>query len=334
MNQPLVSVIISAFNAEAYISEAVQSILDQQYNNLEILIADDYSSDRTRSIIDSIADSRIKRFHNDSNLGYLLTWNKLLLETKGNYITFQDADDVSLPGRIEKLVKFLEANSKMVLCGTNFIRYFKPWGISQRSHYPLTDAEIRKAFENEIVPFNGTRVMIRKSMYEKVGGFREYFKELIAEDFDWILRIADQGQVANLPEVLYEYRYFSRSASKYSLQSPVERVYVSKIIFFLTRQRQQFGSDAIQNNQLDQIQEFLIPFREELAADSTNYIRYNRVFSNALANRDFAYAGSLWINRLKQYPIYNKNIVDLYRLISVFMRTLVKSVIYKFHGRR
>lgn len=333
-DKPLVSVIISAYNVEKYIEEAVRSILNQEYENLEIVIADDGSSDRTRIIIDLLDDSRIKRFHNESNMGLLHTWNKLLPLTKGSYITFQDGDDVSLPGRIEHLVSFLESNREIGLCGTNFIRYFGNWGLYQVSDYPLKDVDIRAEFKVGNVPFNGTRVMIRREVYHSVGGFREFFKGLAAEDFDWILRISEKYQVANIPDVLYEYRYFKRSASKNSLASPVERIFVSKIIFFLADQRDKYGYDSIDKNELDRIQDFLKPYYLQLEKDKTNYLRYNRVFSNALANKDFVAVASLFINRIIQYPFsIRDNTHDLYRLFSGFLRTFFKSVVFKLTGR-
>lgn len=327
------TVIMSCYNVENYVEKALSSILNQGYANLEVLIADDGSSDSTKTIIDSIQDPRIRRFHNDANLGLLHTWNKLLLQTQGLYVTFQDGDDLSLPGRLEKLVLFMEANPDIGLCGTNFIRYFDTWGLSRVSNYPLTDELIREEFERGVIPFNGTRVMIRREVYDAVGGFRDFFKGLAAEDFDWILRISERYKMANIPDVLYEYRYFSKSASKYATDSPVERVFVTKIIFFLAEQRRKHGVDALQTGMVHQVTEFLAPYKIELKNDLTNYIRYNKVFGNALANKDFNQAVSLWSKRLIKYPLQKGSIYDFYRLSSGFIRTLSKSFLYRITGK-
>lgn len=328
-SEPLVSVIVSAYNVEKFIREALFSILDQRYKNIEIVIADDGSTDLTKLIIDSIDDSRIRRFHNEKNIGLLRTWNKLLSLTRGAYITFQDGDDMSLPGRIDRLVSFLESNPEVGLCGTNFIRHFKTWDLCQMSDYPLTDEKIREKIKGGEVPFNGTRVMIRRDVYLSIGGFREFFIGLAGEDFDWILRISEHYKVANIQDVLYEYRYFSRSASKYSLDSSVERVYVTKIIFFLAKQRINHGLDSLQTSQIAQIQEFLSPYRKELENDKTNYIRYNKVFSNLLSNKDFVTAIVLFFRRFLQYPFQATNFFDFYRLASGFIRTVIKSILHK-----
>jgi len=329
---PLVSVIMSCYNVEKCISEALTSILGQTYKNVEIIISDDGSNDTTRTIIDSISDIRIKRFHNEHNLGLLETWNKLLAQTKGEYITFQDGDDISLPERIERLVLFLESNPEIGLCGTNFIRYFDAWNLFQKSNYPLTDYEIREELKKEMVPFNGTRVMVRRTVYEKIGGFREFFKGLAAEDFDWILRIADHYKVSNIPDVLYEYRYFNRSQSKNSLESEPKRIFVTKIIFFLSKQRALYGADALEMNNVEQIEEFLAPYCEQLNRDKTNYFRFKKVFNNALSNKDYASAWSLLKQRLHSYPLKRTNLVNGYQFASGFSRTFVKAALNRLFG--
>jgi len=171
--------------------------------------------------------------------------------------------------------------------------------------------------------------MIRRNVYLAVGGFREYFNGLAAEDYDWILRIADHFKLANIPDVLYVYRYFSKSASKNSLQSPVERIFVTKIIFFLKQQRAELGADALQQNCPDLISEFIKPYQVKLEMDRTNYLRFDRVFSNCIANKDFLYAVSLLLRRIARYPFEMQNFVDAVRLSFSLGRTIIKSIVSK-----
>src|SRR5262249_29917335 len=102
--KPKVSVVMSAFNAEAFIEEAIISILSQTYENVELVIADDGSMDNTRRVLDRLTDRRIRRYDNKENLGYLRTRNRLFRLTTGEFVTLQDADDISLPNRIENQV--------------------------------------------------------------------------------------------------------------------------------------------------------------------------------------------------------------------------------------
>ena len=113
MNNSLVSVIMSAHNAEETIEKAINSLLNQTYTNLEILLVDDFSSDRTLGICEDFDKSyeNITLFRNDKNIGLTRSLNKLINKSKGVYIARQDADDVSAEGRIEKQLTFLRKHN-------------------------------------------------------------------------------------------------------------------------------------------------------------------------------------------------------------------------------
>ena len=100
-----VSVIIPVFNAEKYIKKSLISILKQTYNNLEILIYDDGSTDSSWDIVSSIEDTRIKLFQHEKNQGYVKTINKLFELANSDYIAFQDADDISHPTSVRICIK-------------------------------------------------------------------------------------------------------------------------------------------------------------------------------------------------------------------------------------
>ena len=112
MNKPLVSVIIPCYNAEKYVEEAIRSIMTQTYSNLEIIVTDDCSSDNTLMILETLAaeDSRIKVIKNEKNLKIVKSLNNMIEVAQGKYIARMDADDISLPERIEKQVSFLDSS--------------------------------------------------------------------------------------------------------------------------------------------------------------------------------------------------------------------------------
>lgn len=116
--KPLVSVIMTAYNEEKYIAEAIQSILNQTYKNLELIIVNDGSTDRTLDIIKKFSDNRIKLINNKRNLGASESSNRGIEIAKGKYIARMDADDISLPSRIEKQIDFLEYNTDIHVIGT------------------------------------------------------------------------------------------------------------------------------------------------------------------------------------------------------------------------
>ena len=112
MNNPLVSVIIPCYNAEKYVEEAVRSIMTQTYKNIEILVTEDCSTDNTLKILKNLEkeDSRIKVIQNKKNLKIVKSLNNMINIAQGKYIARMDADDISLPERIEKQVRFMEEN--------------------------------------------------------------------------------------------------------------------------------------------------------------------------------------------------------------------------------
>src|SRR6187401_56380 len=119
-NGPLVSVIVPAFNCEGFILEAIESIVNQTYPNVEILVCDDASTDRTWSNLQGIGDSRLKLFRNVENVGVVPTKNFLLSKAKGEFIVFQDADDSSHPRRIEKLLQQFNEDPELAACASDF----------------------------------------------------------------------------------------------------------------------------------------------------------------------------------------------------------------------
>jgi glycosyltransferase involved in cell wall biosynthesis len=118
---PYISVLMPAYNAEKYILDAINSILSQTYQNFELLIADDGSTDGTKSIIDTITDPRVSRYHNIENLGKTTTVDILYKHSQGVLITIHDADDISLPTRFEKQVAEFLNHPDLGMCGTSFI---------------------------------------------------------------------------------------------------------------------------------------------------------------------------------------------------------------------
>ncbi|UJF31540.1 glycosyltransferase family 2 protein [Paenibacillus hexagrammi] len=113
-----VSVITAVFNGEAYIQEAIDSILGQTYTDLEYIIVNDGSTDKTREILDRIQDPRVKVIHLPENQGAARCMNLAASHATGEWIAVQDADDISLPRRLELQVEHIRKNPKLVLVGS------------------------------------------------------------------------------------------------------------------------------------------------------------------------------------------------------------------------
>lgn len=210
MKNPLVSVLMPAYNAEKYIGEAIESILNQTYKNLELIIIDDCSTDDTWKIIQEYQkkDKRIIGVINNKNLKLSLTLNKGIQMAKGEYIARMDADDISTSDRIQNQVEFLEQNKEVgILGGIMEIIDTKGNYLGKRS-YPQDDKLIRKKLFR-YSPFSHPLIMIRKKILSKSGLYNDTFNP--AEDYELYFRIGKFAKFANLPQVLLKYRIVPKS---------------------------------------------------------------------------------------------------------------------------
>ena len=214
----MISVVIPVYNAEAYIESSLKSICDQTERNLEILVCDDGSTDLSYEKILEIKDARIRVLRNKQNIGYLKTINLLFANAKGDFIAFQDADDISDKRRLEIQLTELDRNPEVSLIGSNF-SIINEKGKTIRKCEVLTD---RTAIHKQLKvrnPFQKPSILFRRKIYDTIGGFREEFLKLknISEDFDWLLRASMLFHFANVnyKRPLYHYRSVS-SASRAS----------------------------------------------------------------------------------------------------------------------
>jgi len=322
----MVSIVIPVYNAEKYIAQALESILNQTYTDLEILIADDASTDLSRQIIDLYSDPRIKRYHNESNFGYLKTCNKLFELATGDYIAFQDADDWSELTRIEKTIGFLSRNPEIAICGCNFIRTKQPLskGIST-SNYPEADSDIKQYIQNnKSVPFCGATVVLKKSVYKSIGGYRIFFDRIGYEDLDWFLLMSEKYKLANIPDKLYYYRYVASSASRIHMVSNYKKYYLSEIAWFLREQRIKQGNDALQNDSLKpEFDTYLSSLEQKFNANRISV--YKRLISSSFYNKDYRTAIDLFKNGIKEKEVNSFSLTTFFTIKSI--KALIKSIV-------
>lgn len=237
---PLISVVIPAYNCESFISNAIKSVLQQTYTNLEILIADDGSIDKTRMIIDSFEDKRIIKSHNKFNEGNIRTRNRLFNESSGDYITIVDADDWIALDKIEKQFEEFKKDFSLGASLTNWeeinIDNTKAAVSKIENNFHLA-----KAHFNDDFKFVPASVMIRKNVYHEIGGLNLYFDRLFAEDRYWIYLIMERYPVLFMKEPLYFYR-----ANTFSLTNKIDltrKITITTLVNELIRQRQMSNSD-------------------------------------------------------------------------------------------
>ncbi|MBU3956767.1 glycosyltransferase [Patescibacteria group bacterium] len=207
---PLVSVIMPAYNAEKYISEAIKSILNQTFENFKLIIIDDCSTDKTWQIINKYRkiDKRVIAFRNNKNLKLSRTLNRGIRVAKGKYIARMDADDISFPDRLEKQVKFMEANPEVGVSGGTMVITDASGRVTGERSYHTTDEKIRKKIFR-YSPFCHPAVIIRKAVLTDSGLYNHYYNP--AEDYELYFRIGLQAKFANLKDKLIKYRVVSDS---------------------------------------------------------------------------------------------------------------------------
>ncbi len=219
-SSPLISVLMPSYNVSSYIDEAIESILRQTLDDFELLILDDGSTDGTIAAIQKQAqrDERI-RFFPMKHVGYVKMLRFGLSQAHGTLIARMDSDDVALPERFSREVEYLNVHPECVAVGSQVI-LTDPYGTPVESpSHPLTHEEI----ERDLLAGSGWAIvhptaMMRKEAVEAVGGYAEDLE--LCEDVDLFLKLAEQGRVANLPEVLLHYRQHPSSVNhtKYQQQ--------------------------------------------------------------------------------------------------------------------
>ncbi|HWY10797.1 MAG TPA: glycosyltransferase family 2 protein [Bacteroidia bacterium] len=209
MNMPLVSVLMPVYNAEAFVKEAIASILDQSYQNFEFIIINDGSTDSSEGQIISFKTDKIKYYKNETNLGLIATLNKGIDLCKGEYIVRMDADDLSLRDRIKKQVEFMESNKGVGVCGCDYIHFGKGKQIPLKSHHTHDLISGWMLFNSSVVH---PALIIRSSVLKSEKTyFNSEFKHV--EDYELWSRLLFKSQFADIPETLLKYRIHASQVS-------------------------------------------------------------------------------------------------------------------------
>lgn len=207
---PRVNVVMSVYNDEHYLRQAMESILNQTFRDFEFIIINDGSTDRTPKILRNFDDDRIILVENPHRIGLAQSLNKGLRMARGKYIARMDADDVSHPMRLDLQVQFLDAHPEIALLGTAFAVKDQATGKIREIRHPTTGGAIRE-FLCEDNPFCHGSVMARLECMLGVGGYRPEFA--LSQDYDLFLRVAEAYEMANLEEVLYQRHWHPHTAT-------------------------------------------------------------------------------------------------------------------------
>ncbi len=218
-----VSVLMSVYNGEKYLCEAIDSVLNQTFEDFEFIIVNDGSVDKTNEILNSYRDRRINLIDNKENAGLSKSLNTGLSRARGEYIARMDADDISLPERFKRQIDFLDKNPSIGLLGTS-VEFIKMENVAKGIYRPpLHHDEIKAYLLINNCLWHPT-IMARRDVMQKVGGYNDSLQA--AADYDIMVKIAKISKLRNLEDILLHYRcednYYTKVRRRQQLECAFE----------------------------------------------------------------------------------------------------------------
>ena len=210
---PLVSVIMTSYNDEHNVGQAVSSVRLQDYEDFELVIVNDASTDKTPMILKTFAaqDHRIVLLHNDINLGPAASRNRAIEIARGDLIAIMDADDIAMPHRLSGQLTYLREHPDVDLLASWAIGINEGNEAIQLITGPIADSDIRRQLRCLRMPFVHSTLMFRRKLISLVGLYDARFYR--SQDFHFCHRAVEKCKVALLPEFLVMYRLKSSSRS-------------------------------------------------------------------------------------------------------------------------
>ena len=209
---PAISVLMPAHNAERYVRQSIQSVLAQSFEDFELLVVDDGSTDRTAAILDSIHDRRLRVLTNPVNLGIVGSLNRAMAAARGRIIARIDGDDFCQPTRFTRQHSFLEANPRTLIVGSE-MSVLEGGRIRFSRQLADPDPQILRWMLHVSNPIGHSSMMFRAEAVDRLGVYlREEFK--YAEDFDFSHRVLRHGDISVVPEYLVIYRVHDQNVTR------------------------------------------------------------------------------------------------------------------------
>lgn len=243
MHVPKVSVVCAIYNRADYIRDTVDSLLSQNYLNYEIVIVNDGSTDpRVREILDSYKESNYRVIH-QANTGFTRAIRRAIDESNGDFVALQGAGDVSLPGRLTAQVAYLEAHEDYAVVGCRYVNHVKDINGNRGSKLSrirsLNPTAVDLLHGN---PFGHGEVLMRRSVYEEIGGYREFFDN--SQDKDLWLRISMYYKLGIIDACYYERNIFSDGIAS-NFGKTLKQIAYSRVADVCYRERCQGKLDSV-----------------------------------------------------------------------------------------
>jgi len=197
---------MTVFNGGPYLQPAVSSLLNQTFGNFELLVLNNGSTDNSLNVLKSFHDSRLRVVSLDKTIPRTEALNTILSEARSEFVAVQDADDLSLPGRLKKQMDYITRDPQVALLGT-WVEFISENGTSERFFRPPESSDEIVGISCRYNPFVHSSVMYKRSLVNELGAYPPQF--VYAQDFALWLKFIKLYRVAILPEVLVKVRMHS-----------------------------------------------------------------------------------------------------------------------------
>jgi len=309
---PLVSVIMCVYNGEKQVARAVDDILSQTYQNFELIISDDASTDETSKILERYrGNRRVRLFRQPVNQGFIANKNFAIGKARGSLITQQDHDDRSDTTRLERQVKALaDTGMLIVACG---VRRINQWGDEVTRFAPEHDMVIDSIPESGL-PFFFAPTMFRRAIWEQHGPFNEYFAGAFGEDNYFISCVLRSHPIALIADCLYEYADTPGSVT--SRIRTQRALTMAPILHLLAKQNKETGTNELEQGNLE-----FLETQEKLILSDRSYVaeQYRVYAARAIDHGQFSEAVALIRNAATLNPLS----IKLARTAVYFLRKAI-----------
>jgi hypothetical protein len=236
---PRVSVVMTILNGETYLTESVQSVLGQTLEDLELIVVDDGSTDRSRDILESFAraDPRVRVLVNDRNMGIAGARNRAGQLARAPYVAWLDGDDIAYPDRLSRQVEFLDRHPSIAAVSGAVVTIDANGRRMATVRHPTSNRVIQSTLLKHCC-FTVAAATARRAAVEAVGGFR--FREV--EDYDLWLRISERFELANLREPVIFHRFHLRQETLVVLEQMARK---GRAVCAAARARRESGVDPL-----------------------------------------------------------------------------------------
>ena len=239
-----ISILMPMRNAEAYIVETIQSLLDQTFSDFELIIIDDGSSDASLSMVKSFIDGRIRILKGNMQ-GISAALNRGLKSAQGKFVCRCDSDDIYPKERLQSQIRWFEGHGDFIAVAGKFSSMDEKSKVIAEFKSGESECDITSELLTGKTRTHLGTYLVRKNVLDDLGGYREYF--VTAEDIDMQLRLAEKGLIGYIPENMYFYRIHNDSITH--VQSSNKREFYEGIARDFLKQRLKVGQDDLQRGE-------------------------------------------------------------------------------------